>query len=311
MACRAAIDCGTNALRMLIVRDGHEVTRLNEIVRLGEGVDETGRLSEAAIERVRVVLERYAGIMKEEGVDSFRMIATSATRDAENKQAFFDMTTAVLGQPAEVISGEEEARLSFVGATLDLDGDRGPVCVIDLGGGSTEFMMGDGSKILGVESVPMGCVRLTERFLVSEPPKESEITSARAYTRVKISEIRDAVPVADAKTVVGVAGTFTTLGTLALGLDEYDSTKVHNAAISASDLRKVTESLLSKSAEERRSISVMDPGRADVIGGGCIVVEEILNALGKDAIARGESADDVEIVISEKDSLDGIVAELG
>ena len=212
----AAIDCGTNSIRLLISEvqdDGkvRDITRTMEIIRLGEGVDATGEIAPAALDRARVALEGYVRQMKFEKVTRVRMVATSATRDAKNQQEFFDMTAELLGQiqpgaQAEVVSGEEEALLSFNGAVADVEPDRGPFCVIDLGGGSTEFVMEQGAR-----STQMGCVRVTERFMHTDPPTAQETESARAYIRERIAEAAETVPFAQARTFVGCAGTFTTL----------------------------------------------------------------------------------------------------
>lgn len=212
----AAIDCGTNSIRLLISEvqdDGkvRDITRTMEIIRLGEGVDATGEIAPAALDRARVALEGYVRQMKFEKVSRVRMVATSATRDAKNQQEFFDMTAELLGQiqpgaQAEVVSGEEEALLSFNGAVADLEPDRGPFCVIDLGGGSTEFVVGtaDG-EILGTHSARMGCVRLTERIMRTDPPTESEIEIASEYVGERTAEVEDIVPISKARTIVGCA----------------------------------------------------------------------------------------------------------
>ncbi|AKK10762.1 Ppx/GppA phosphatase family protein [Corynebacterium uterequi] len=300
----AAVDCGTNALRLLISDDGREVVRLNEIVRLGEGVDATGRISQAALDRTRAVLTRYAEIIRFEGVTAVRMVATSATRDAENKEDFFAMTEEVLGVRAEVISGQEEAELSFRGAILDLERSRGPFCVIDLGGGSTEFVVGgaDG-EIYGAKSVQMGCVRLTERIMRSDPPTDTEVEIAEEYVAERISEVLAEVPVDKARTFVGVAGTFTTLSALAQGLETYDPAEIHCSELRFDALRVITRELVGSSSAQRASHPVIHPGRADVIAGGAVAVEGIINM-----VERLETAS--SIVISEKDILDGIVSIL-
>ncbi|MDR7328913.1 Ppx/GppA phosphatase family protein [Corynebacterium guangdongense] len=309
----AAIDCGTNSIRLLVsdVRDGeiHEVTRLNEIVRLGQGVDATGRLAPEAIERTREALTTYVQIMKAEGVTDVRMVATSATRDAVNRDEFFGMTARLLGEirpgaVAEVISGEEEAALSFRGAVADLDPSREPFCVIDLGGGSTEFIVGTAAgDILGASSVDMGCVRLTERIMVSDPATEAEIAEAEDYVAELTERVAEQLPLAQARTFVGVAGTFTTLSALAQGLETYDRTEIHNSELSFEALQVITDNLIAEPAALRAAHPVIHPGRADVIGGGSVVVNGII-----DMISR--HSDVHSFVISEKDILDGIVAGL-
>ena len=307
----AAVDCGTNSIRLLIAQpnpDGTltEISRRNTIVRLGQGVDETGRFNPDAIERTRAALEDYTAEMKREGVTRVRMVATSATRDAANRDEFFTMTADLLGRiqagvRAEVISGEEEAALSFTGATLDIDPARGPFCVIDLGGGSTEFVVGDRAGISDSTSTRMGCVRLTERFMRSDPPTEAETEETRQYVR---GILRGVAPMLDGVgTFVGCAGTFTTLSALTQGLGAYDPARIHMSELLFDDLLTTTTTLRAQTAAERRENPVMHPGRADVIAAGAVVVEEIL------AVA-GERAGQRAIVISEKDILDGIVAGL-
>lgn len=304
----AAVDCGTNSIRLLITRreaDGTltEVMRENIIVRLGQGVDETGRFNTEAIERTRQALAAYTERMRAEGVERVRMVATSATRDAENREDFFAMTRELIGQiqpgaQAEVISGDEEAHLSFRGATADIDPARGPFCVIDLGGGSTEFVMEQGAR-----STQMGCVRVTERFMRTDPPTEEETEAARTYIRERIAEAAEAVPFAQSRTFVGCAGTFTTLSALAQELDSYDPERIHMSEVSFDRMRGVTADLRARTAKQRLEYGPMHPGRADVIGSGSTVVEEMMDAFEREAGA-------FSFIISEKDILDGIVAGL-
>lgn len=309
----AAVDCGTNSIRLLISEvDGgrtRDVVRLMEIIRLGKGVDATGELAPEAIERARRALGRYVEVMERERVSNVRMVATSATRDASNKEDFFAMTGSLLGKirpgaRAEVISGDEEARLSFRGAVSDLDAADGPFCVIDLGGGSTEFVVGtpDGD-ILGAHSAQMGCVRLTERIMRADPPTPTEVDIAREYVAERMEQVKSIVPIERARTFVGCAGTFTTLAALALGLEEYDPAAIHNSRLRIEALGVLTAQLIRETAPQRLSHPVMHPGRADVIAGGSVVVDGIIELM--------RSSTEVEsIVISEKDILDGIVAGL-
>lgn len=294
----AAIDCGTNSIRLLITDGSKEVLRTMRIVRLGQGVDATGELDPAAIQRTREALEEYVELMKRENVVNLRMVATSATRDAKNRDEFFNMTAELLGQvvpgaQAEVISGEEEAELSFRGAVSDL---TGPCLVIDLGGGSTEFVMGD-EEIQGAFSAQMGCVRLTERIMRSDPPTPTEVEIARDTVREQLRLARTIVP--EAPTVVGCAGTFTTIAAIALGLEHYDPHAIHMARLRTEGMKQITSMLIEQSAAVRREHPVMHPGRADVIAAGSVVVEEIIDAYGLE-----------EMVISEKDILDGIIASI-
>ena len=304
----AAVDCGTNSIRLLIHdTEVGEVSRRNTIVRLGQGVDETGQFAPEAIERTRVALADYVEEMQREHVTRVSMVATSATRDAANREEFFAMTRELLdpiqpGAVAEVISGEEEAALSFAGATADLDPARGPFCVIDLGGGSTEFVLETDQGMRAV-STQMGCVRITERFMRSDPPTEQETNAARAYIDERIDEAAQTVPFAEAKTFVGCAGTFTTLSALAQQLDSYDPECIHMSEIPFDRLREVTTDLRSKTAAQRRENPVVHPGRADVIGSGSTVVEQLMGTFEREAGATS-------FIISEKDILDGIVARL-
>lgn len=298
----AAVDCGTNSIRLLIHdTETGEVSRRNTIVRLGQGVDETGQFAPEAIERTRAALADHVDEMQRERVTRMRMVATSATRDAANREDFFAMTRELLGQiqpgaVAEVITGEEEAALSFAGATADINPARGPFCVIDLGGGSTEFVM-EGSAF----STQMGCVRITERFMRSDPPTQDETDKARAYIDERIAEAAEVVPFGEARTIVGCAGTFTTLSALAQNLDQYDPAAIHMSEVTFDRMREVTADLRSKTAAQRRENPVVHPGRADVIAAGSTVVEQIMDALTTPAR---------RFVISEKDILDGIVAGL-
>ena len=310
----AAIDCGTNSIRLLISEvqdDGkvRDITRTMEIIRLGEGVDATGEIAPAALDRARVALEGYVRQMKFEKVSRVRMVATSATRDAKNQQEFFDMTAELLGQiqpgaQAEVVSGEEEALLSFNGAVADLEPDRGPFCVIDLGGGSTEFVVGtaDG-EILGTHSARMGCVRLTERIMRTDPPTESEIEIASEYVGERTAEVEDIVPISKARTIVGCAGTFTTLSALAQGLERYDADAIHGSELRFDALRVLFQQLIALPSDVRALNPVIHPGRADVIGGGAVAVEGIMQLIERNCAARS-------FFISEKDILDGIIAGL-
>lgn len=328
-----AVDCGTNSIRMLItdVRRGDdgvleltELHRVMEIVRLGEGVDATGRLADAALQRVREALTRYAALMRAEGVEAVRMVATSASRDASNRDEFFAMTRELLadwGAEAQVISGDEEAALSFRGAVDDLHPEEGPFCVIDVGGGSTEVIVGDyDGTVHGALSVPMGSVRLTERFLVDSPPRPAQVEAARRYVAEQCERVREAVPVAGARTIVGCAGTYTTLSALAQGLETYDPSAIHLSTLRFTALRSLNQSVL---ATDRRTLAenpVMHPGRADVFAGGVLVIDGLMDmfeAAAADAKSREKGKDrgsrnaaPLEFHVSEKDILDGIVAGL-
>lgn len=309
----AAIDCGTNSLRLLIadVEGGvvTDVTRTMEVVRLGAGVDETGRLDPRAIERTRVALAMYVDLIGAAGVEAVRMVATSATRDAANRDEFFAMTADLLGRVApgavaEVISGEEEARLAFRGGIGGLDPAAGPFCVVDLGGGSTELILGeaDGS-VVAAYSADIGCVRMTERELHSDPPTAEETERARGLIAEALGAAAAAVPVERTGTLVGVAGTFTTAAAVYQGLDHYDPGRIHHSRIPLDELRDLDARIVAMTRDERAALGPMHPGRADVIGGGALVMDGIVDLfLGHTEVT--------EIVISESDSLDGIALEL-
>ena len=307
----AAVDCGTNSIRLLISEvqeDGkiRDIVRTMEIVRLGQGVDATGEFAAEALERTRVALEGYVQQMKFENVKRVRMVATSAMRDVKNQREFFDMAAQLLGQiqqgaQAEVITGEEEALLSFKGAVTDLASHKGPFCVIDLGGGSTEFVVGTAEgEILGAHSAQMGCVRLTERIMRTDPPTEAEIEIAADYVEQRMQEVEKIVPISDAQTFVGCAGTFTTLSALAQGLERYDADAIHGSELRFDALRVLTRQLMGVPSDVRALNPVIHPGRADVIGGGSVAVEGIIRMIERNSDAKS-------FFISEKDILDGIV----
>ncbi|UBI01826.1 Ppx/GppA phosphatase family protein [Corynebacterium freneyi] len=323
-----AVDCGTNSIRLLItdVRRGDdgvleltELHRVMEIVRLGEGVDATGRLADAALQRVREALTGFAELMRVERVEAVRMVATSASRDASNRDDFFSMTREILadwGVEAQVISGDEEAALSFRGAVDDFHPEEGPFCVIDVGGGSTEVVVGDyDGTVHAAVSVPMGSVRLTERFLVDSPPTPEQVKRAHDYVAGQVERVLAEVPVAGARTIVGCAGTYTTLSALAQGLETYDPSAIHLSTLRFSALRSLNQSVL---ATDRRTLAenpVMHPGRADVFAGGVMVIDglmdmfEAVNGAAKEKGSRGDAVP-LEFHVSEKDILDGIVAGL-
>jgi exopolyphosphatase/guanosine-5'-triphosphate,3'-diphosphate pyrophosphatase len=303
----AAIDCGTNSLRLLIADvslDRGELTdvqRRMEIVRLGQGVDATGMLAPAALARTLGVLTQYAGSIGRAGATAVRMVATSATRDAGNAREFVRAVVDILGVPPEVISGEEEAGLSFAGATTELTGPGGPdtppppYLVVDIGGGSTEFVVGGGTAGLHGISMDIGCVRLTERYLHSDPPAPDEVAAATAAIDAAIDAAAAAVPVSSARTLVGLAGSVTTVTAMALGLRAYDPARIHHARVSAAQAHEVTQRLLSQTRAQRALIGPMHPGRADVIGAGALVLDRVVTQLGFS-----------ELVASEHDILDGI-----
>ncbi|MFF0545431.1 exopolyphosphatase [Nocardia thailandica] len=305
----AAVDCGTNSIRLLIAEadaDGvlTDVHREMRIVRLGQGVDATGRLAPEAIERTRAALADYVDLMRAHGVAKVRMVATSATRDAANREDFFAMTRAELGRVvpgavAEVITGDEEARLSFAGAVGELPSEAGPFVVVDLGGGSTELVVGDGAGVRAAYSADIGCVRITERCLPGNPPTAEEIAAAREFARTKLDEAFDRVPVDSVRTWVGVAGTMTTITAVALDLPEYDSTRVHLTRLTLDQVHQVCDRLIAMDHDQRAALGPMHPGRVDVIGGGAVITEELADELARRAGVK-------ELVVSEHDILDGI-----
>jgi exopolyphosphatase/guanosine-5'-triphosphate,3'-diphosphate pyrophosphatase len=311
----AAIDCGTNSIRLLIAdRDGsrrRDVHREMRIVRLGEGVDATGRFSAGALARTRAALVDYAALLRDHSVRRLRMVATSATRDAANRDEFFAMTAAVLGSAvpgavAEVITGAEEAELSFNGAVGELDSGAAPFVVVDLGGGSTEVVLGGGPGAGGVQasySADIGCVRLTERCLHSDPPTAEEVAAARAVVRERLAEALRVVPVEQARTWVGLAGTFTTIAALAHRLPAYDAGAIHLSRVRLSELLPVCEQLIGMSRSRRAALGPMHEGRVDVIGGGAIVVQELASVLSQRAGID-------EVIVSEHDILDGIALSI-
>ena len=297
----AAIDCGTNSIRMLVaeVSDGSlvDVARRMEIVRLGQGVDRTGRLAPEAIERTRVALAGYVAQAQALGVDRVRMVATSATRDAANREDFRRVVVATLGAEPEVISGAEEASLSFVGAVRGLEaiGDGPPpYLVADIGGGSTELVLGT-SSVDAAHSMDVGCVRLTERHLRADPPTPGQVAAAQTDILRALSVARARVPVDAARTFVGLAGSVTTVAAIALDLSRYDAARIHHSRISAQQVREVSRRLLGMRHAERAALPVMHPGRVDVIGAGALVLEMLVDAAGV-----------AEVVVSEHDLLDGI-----
>jgi exopolyphosphatase/guanosine-5'-triphosphate,3'-diphosphate pyrophosphatase len=298
----AAIDCGTNSVRLLIadVEQGglRDVVREMRIVRLGQGVDETGRLAPEAIERTRVALADYATAIREHHAERTRMVATSATRDAENRADFVAMVHAVLGVEPEVITGREEAGLSFAGAASVLEHLNGPLLVADIGGGSTELVRG-GDGQLRAYSMDVGCVRMTERHLRDDPPTAEQIAATVADVRAAVDVARGEVPLDAAATFIGVAGTVTTIAAIALELDRYDSEVIHGSTISAAQVDDVTERLVRMTHEQRAALPVMHPGRVDVIAGGALVLRTLMKQSGADAV-----------IASEHDILDGIALRL-
>jgi exopolyphosphatase/guanosine-5'-triphosphate,3'-diphosphate pyrophosphatase len=301
----AGIDCGTNSIRLLVAdvdsETGalHELERRMEIVRLGQGVDRTGRLAPEALDRTFAALRGYEGLIRKHGVERVRMVATSATRDAANRDEFTAGVVEILGVAPDVATGAEEAALSFAGATRDLPASVAtPYLVVDIGGGSTEFVLGS-STAEAARSVDIGCVRLTERHLHDDPPTLEQIAAARADIVAALNTVAQEVPLERAASLVGLAGSVTTVAAIALDLTAYDPSVIHHARIPAAQVREVTQRLLSMSRAERAALPVMHPGRVDVIGAGALVLDAVLSHLGLP-----------EFVVSEHDILDGIALSL-
>ena len=295
----AAIDCGTNSVRLLVADVDTpvptDVVRRMEIVRLGRGVDRTGRLAPDAIEATRVALADYAAQIRDLGASRTRMVATSATRDAANADEFRSMVERTLGVTPEVVTGEEEAHLSFAGAVQGLPADlTAPYLVVDIGGGSTEFVLGTAEPVSAI-SVDIGCVRMTERHLVDDPPTPDQIAAAERDIEAAVDRALTAVPGRNARTLVGLAGSVTTVTGLALGLDQYRPEVIHHARVSYEQVATVTADLLAMTRAQRLALPVMHPGRADVIGAGALILKVLMREAGQGAV-----------VASEHDILDGI-----
>ena len=306
-----AIDCGTNSIRLLIADqvDGRlrDVHREMRIVRLGQGVDATGQFAPEALVRTKAALVDYAELLRNFEVPEVRMVATSAARDVANREEFFGMTAEVLGAVvpgavAEVITGTEEAALSFHGAVDELDSAAAPFVVVDLGGGSTEVVVGS-REVDASFSADIGCVRLTERCLHSDPPTATEIAAAREAVREGLGQTLRVVPVEGARTWVGVAGTMTTLSALAQKMTMYDSEAIHLCRVGFGELLGVCDELIAMTRAQRAALGPMHEGRVDVIGGGAIIVEELADVLGARAGID-------ELVVSEHDILDGIALSI-
>jgi exopolyphosphatase/guanosine-5'-triphosphate,3'-diphosphate pyrophosphatase len=304
----AAVDCGTNSIRLLVA-DADPATgelvdldRRMTIVRLGQGVDRTGRLAPEALERTFAACREYAAVIKEHGAERLRFVATSASRDAENRDEFVRGVLDILGVEPEVISGDQEAEFSFTGATRELAGgdhlDR-PYLVVDIGGGSTEFVVGE-EHVRAARSVDVGCVRMTERHLVrdgavTDPPTEEQIAAMRADIGRALDLAEQSVPLAEARTLVGLAGSVTTVSAIAQELPAYDSARIHHSRVSRDRVREITEWLLHSTHAERAAVPSLHPGRVDVIAAGALVLLSIMERTGAE-----------EVVVSEHDILDGI-----
>jgi exopolyphosphatase/guanosine-5'-triphosphate,3'-diphosphate pyrophosphatase len=303
----AAVDCGTNSLRLLVADidlargELTDVARRMEIVRLGQGVDQTGWLAPEALARTAVVLRDYADVIAATAARSVRMVATSATRDASNTAEFTRQVKEIFGTAPEVLTGSEEAILSFTGATAELAVTHGgPFLVADIGGGSTEFVLGEPDEpAVHAISVDIGCVRMTERHLRGDPPTAAELAAATADIDAALDAVTEVVPVGQARTLVGLAGSVTTVAGIAMDLPSYDAARIHHARVSAADVHEVSRGLLAQTRAARAAISVMHPGRVDVIGGGALILDRIMQRFGFS-----------EVLVSEHDILDGIAWSL-
>ncbi|MEI6220654.1 MAG: exopolyphosphatase [Actinomycetes bacterium] len=294
----AAIDCGTNSLRLLIADiDGNnfrEVHRDMRVVRLGQGVDKNKVFAPEAIERTLAVTAEYAAVLRAKGVEKIRFCATSATRDATNRDLFIDGVQDILGIAPEVIPGSEEAALSFLGATKELGQELSPFLVVDIGGGSTEFVLGD-SDVIAARSVNIGCVRMSERHLTSQPPTAQQIAAAIADIDSAILDASADVDFTAAQTLIAVAGTATTVAAAALDLLDYDRYAIHLSRIPAAKVHQVAEMFASMTRDEIAALGYMHPGRVDVITSGSLVLSRVMTLTGAK-----------EFVASESDILDGI-----
>lgn len=298
----AAIDCGTNSIRLLIAdiegENFREVFRTMEIVRLGQGVDEFKAFNIDAIARTLAAVDTFAFEIAKRGVQRIRFCATSATRDATNRNLFVDGVRERLGIEPEVISGEEEAALSFTGAIQDFSPSDGPFLVVDIGGGSTEFVYGT-THVEFAKSVNIGCVRLAERHFINDPAHQPEIDAARVDIQEAMAKVAATVPITLAKTLIAVAGTATTVAAAALNLPEYDRYAIHLSRTSTDKTLEVTETFLISTRKQRQALGYMHPGRVDVIGAGALVLAEIMKATGAN-----------EFVASESDILDAIAISI-
>jgi exopolyphosphatase/guanosine-5'-triphosphate,3'-diphosphate pyrophosphatase len=296
----AAIDCGTNSTRVLVAApDGAPLERLMRITRLGEGVDRSSRLAPAAIERTIAALRDYRVVLDQHGVqaDRIRMTATSAARDAANRDGFFDAAEAAIGVRPELLSGEEEGRLSFLGATHELDDTEGLLLVLDIGGGSTEFVVGErGDPSPGVVSTDMGCVRVTEKFLRSDPPDAGELSDALTVVRQHLDDVVRELPrIREVERLVGLAGTITTMAAVELGVPHDDLDSVHHFVLTKAAAEDVFRTLATEPLRDRIHNPGLERDRAEVIVGGALILVAVLRYFDID-----------ECLVSVSDILDGL-----
>jgi len=294
----AAIDIGTNSVRLLITdAAGREIERVMHITRLGQGVDVTGALAPEAIARTTAVLAQYRSLLERHDVKRVRATATSAARDAQNSSQFFDAAERALGARPELLSGEEEARLSFGGATHGLSPESAPFLIIDLGGGSTELVLGE-REPEGLVSLQMGCVRMTERHLHADPPAANELSACGVDVRRELARARQVLDVRRARTVVGLAGTVTALSAMQLGLTRYDATQTHHSRLTLAQVEALFGRLSAATVAQRRGM-LAEPARAEVIVGGAAVLLTLMQEFALD-----------QLLVSEHDILDGLAASL-
>lgn len=302
----AAVDIGTNSVRLLIadVTRGegeviiHTLHRVMTITRLGQGVDERGVLSREAVDRTADTLRGYRDLMRREGTRVWEVAATSAVRDAANAGEFTALVREIMDTEPRVISGREEARLSFLGATYDLGElrprDR-PILVVDIGGGSTEIIVGKDGEIIEDCSLDVGCVRMSERFLASDPPQPRELEEMEEHVRAILTPCRVRVTGLSPRLMVGTAGTITTLSGIRQGLERYDGDSIHHSWLTLREVEELYDHLRSLPLDRRRTLMRLEPGRADVIVGGTGVLVVLLRELGWE-----------RFLVSEKDILDGL-----
>jgi len=295
----ASIDCGTNSTRLLVRDRGRTVERLMRITRLGQRVDDTGRLAPEAIERTVAVLREYRSVMDDLGVERARMTATSAARDSANRADFLAAAEEAVGVRPELLSGDEEGRLSFAGATAELNREDGPFLVVDIGGGSTELIVGTDEPV-GVVSVDIGCVRLTEKFLHGDPPAPEELSQAISVVHDHLDDVaRDLPAVKTAARLVGLAGTVTTMAAVEIGLQTYDRDRIHHFVLTRTAAEEVFRTLATEARADRVHNPGLEEARADVIVGGAVILVTVMRHFGF-----------AECLVSEADILDGLAATL-
>ncbi|RBP63659.1 Ppx/GppA phosphatase [Brevibacterium sanguinis] len=307
----AAFDCGTNSLRLLIAdvdEDGnlHELRRETRIVRLGQGVDATGEFAPEALERTFAAAQEFAEAAAEFSPEKLRFVATSASRDAQNRDEFFAGIFRILGVVPDVITGDEEAQLSFLGATVGRGMDSGPFMVMDLGGGSTELVLGT-SGVESAVSMDIGSVRLTERHMATDRPDSEQIAAAVADIEEHLDQAATILDFSAPRTFIGVAGTVTTLTAGILGLDSYQRERIHGAHLNVGDIERQADELLSMDREARAALPYMHPGRVDVIGAGGLLFSRVARRIDAAVVSTGAELD---ITVSETDILDGIALDL-